>query len=97
MGIKGRNHSLESGFFVGVQIIYNPVVSRVQKTYTVLSAIHYDNENMKGDERIGIKGPIVNFSIEVRKPTFDQLEAGKRLFKRLVARVQSTIPEDKGK
>jgi len=36
-----------------------------------------------------LKLPEVTFSIEVRPATSTQLEAGKRLFKRLVARAQS--------
>jgi hypothetical protein len=35
------------------------------------------------------KPPKVIFSMELRPATSEQLEAGKRLFKRLVARVQS--------
>jgi hypothetical protein len=41
--------------------------------------------------------PKVSFSIERRQLTPAQLEAGKRLFKSLIARAQSNIPVDRGK
>jgi len=44
-----------------------------------------------------IAKPEVTFRLESRPLTPEQLKAGKRLFKRLIARAQSTIPGDKGK
>ena len=44
-----------------------------------------------------IDQPKVSFRIESRPLTLVQLEAGKRLLKRLIARAQSNIPVDKGK
>ena len=38
--------------------------------------------------------PEVTFSIEVRPATSTQLEAGKRLFSRLLARAQSSIQNE---
>jgi len=49
-----------------------------------MAGTNTDNENAQ-------KLPEVIFSIESRTSTPAQLEAGKRLFKRLVARVQSSI------
>ncbi len=48
-----------------------------------------DNENV-------LKIPEVIFSIESRPTTTEQREAVKRLFKRLITRVQSASPDDKG-
>ena len=39
--------------------------------------------------RAGKKAPEVNFRVELRTATAEQQEAGKRLFKRLVTRVQA--------
>ena len=48
---------------------------------------------MAGSEtsnKAALKRPEVTFSIEMRPSNSAQLEAGKRLFKRLVARTQSS-------
>lgn len=39
--------------------------------------------------------PEVTFSIEVRPATFAQLEAGRRLFGKLISRAQSQIEQEK--
>jgi len=38
-----------------------------------------------------LKQPEIKFSIEIRPATSTQLEAGKRLFSRLLARAQSSL------
>lgn len=58
--------------------------------YLYMVGISLDNENAS-------KIPEVTFSIESRPATNEQREAAKRLFKRLITRVQSDIPDDKGK
>lgn len=50
----------------------------------------------KTDNENALKLPEVIFSIESRPATNEQREAAKRLFKRLITRVQSDIPDDKG-
>jgi len=45
----------------------------------------------QGNNRTVQKAPEVTFSIELRPATSEQLEAGKRLFSRLINRVQSNI------
>jgi len=45
---------------------------------------------MKGDDRTCPQKPNVRFQLVSRKLTPAQAEAGKRLFKRLVARAQSS-------
>jgi hypothetical protein len=41
-----------------------------------------------------VKKPAVTFQLESRKITPAQVEAGKRLFKRLIARAQSRVEVD---
>jgi len=41
-----------------------------------------------GNSRVLQKTPEVTLSIELRPATYEQLEAGKRLFSKLIARVQ---------
>jgi len=55
-----------------------------------MAGTNTDNEN-------ALKIPEVIFSIESRPTTAEQQEAGKRLFKRIMARAQSNLPNDKGK
>jgi len=47
-----------------------------------------------GNSKTVQKAPEVTFSIELRPATAEQLEAGKRLLKKLVARVQSNLDID---
>jgi hypothetical protein len=42
-----------------------------------------------GNSRVVQKTPEVTFSIELRPATYEQLEAGRRLFSRLMARAQT--------
>jgi len=42
-----------------------------------------------GNSKVVQKIPEVTFSVEVRPATYEQLDAGKRLFSRLVARAQT--------
>jgi hypothetical protein len=44
---------------------------------------------IQGNNRTVKKAPEVTFSVELRLATAIQLEAGKRLFKRLITRAQS--------
>ena len=44
--------------------------------------------------KASLKRPEVKFSIETRPSTSAQLEAGKRLFSRLLARAQSSIQNE---
>lgn len=46
-----------------------------------------------GNSRAFQKNPEVNFSIELRTATSEQLNAGKRLFSRLIARAQASKNE----
>ena len=46
-----------------------------------------------GNSRAVQKTPEVTFSIELRPATYEQLEAGKRLFSRLIARAQASKNE----
>ena len=55
-----------------------------------MAGTNADNEN-------ALKISEVILSIESRPTTTEQREAAKRLFKRLITRVQSDIPDDKGK
>lgn len=41
-----------------------------------------------------LKYPEVTFSVEIRPATSEQIEAGKRLFSRLITRAQSSIEID---
>ena len=49
---------------------------------------------MEGDKRTCLKKPEVRFQLISRKLTPQQADAGKRLFKRLVARAQSSIQNE---
>jgi len=42
-----------------------------------------------GNSRVVQKTPEVTFSIELRPATYEQIEAGKRLFSKLMARAQT--------
>jgi hypothetical protein len=42
-----------------------------------------------GNNRVGEKTPEVAFSIELRAPGYEQIEAGKRLFSKLMARAET--------
>ena len=42
-----------------------------------------------GNSKMAQKAPEVTFTIELRPETSEQLEAGKRLFKRLVSRARA--------
>jgi len=44
-----------------------------------------------------IDQPKISFRVEIRPLSPAQQEAGKRLFKSLIAKAQSSIPVDKGK
>lgn len=46
-----------------------------------------------GNSRVVQKTPEVTFSIELRPATCEQLEAGRRLFSKLMARVQTAKDE----
>jgi len=46
-----------------------------------------------GNSRVLQKTPEVTFSIELRPATYEQLEAGKRLFSKLIARAQRAEAE----
>lgn len=46
-----------------------------------------------GNSRAVQKTPEVTFSIELRPATYEQLDAGKRLFSRLIARAKSAKNE----
>jgi len=49
---------------------------------------------VEGDKRTCLKKPEVRFQLISRKLTPQQADAGKRLFKRLVARAQSSIQNE---
>ena len=67
--------------------------SFVQKTYSHLALNPCNHKSMVGtgtSNKATLKRPEVTFSIEIRPSTSAQLEAGKRLFSRLLARAQSS-------
>ena len=65
--------------------------SFVQETYSHLTLNPCNHQSMAGsgiNDKTSLKLPEVTFSIEIRPATSTQLEAGKRLFSRLLARAQ---------
>jgi hypothetical protein len=64
----------------------------VQKIYGLIWPIWWHHESMARSgisSKASLKRPGVKLSIETRPSTSAQLEAGKRLFSRLLARAQS--------
>jgi hypothetical protein len=62
------------------------------KKYTVTCpalTCHYQSMARSGNCKAVQKASEVTFSVELRQATFEQLEAGKRLFKRLVSRARA--------
>lgn len=71
--------------------------SFVQKRYSHLALNPCNYQSMAGSgisDKASPKCPEVTFSIEIRPCTSTQLEAGKRLFSRLLARAQSSSQND---
>jgi hypothetical protein len=72
----------------------------VQKTYSQRALNPCNHQSMARSGNSGrdvLKRPEVTFSVAIRPSTPAQLEAGKRLFKRLIDRAQSNMPDDNSK
>ena len=66
-------------------------------TYKAYSCNHQSMVRSGNSNKTSLKFPEVTFSLEVRLATPAQLEAGKKLFSRLLARAQTNIVLHKDK